>query len=167
MAEAAKSQRYAVVTGANKGVGFATVRQLASNGVLVVLTARDEKRGLEAVDKLKEFGLSDLVFFHQLDFGKLDILVNNAGVGGTIVDPEAMRAAAASGLGKEGVEVNWSELITQTYELAEECVKSNYFGAKKMTKALLPFLQLSNTPRIINLTSTMAALKLWPNKRSM
>lgn len=81
-----------MVTGANKGVGFATVRQLASNGFIVVLTARDEKRGLEAVDKLKEFGLSDLVVFHQLDvtdaasitsladfvkvqFGKLDILV--------------------------------------------------------------------------------------------
>ncbi|CAL2227911.1 unnamed protein product [Prunus armeniaca] len=181
MAEAAKSQRYAVVTGANKGVGFATVKQLASNGVIVVLTARDEKRGLEAVDKLKEFGLSDLVVFHQLDvtdaasiasladfvkvqFGKLDILVNNAGVGGTIVDPEAMRAAAASGLGKEGVEVNWSELMTQTYELAEECVKTNYFGAKKMTKALLPLLQLSDTPRIINLTSTVATLKNIPNE---
>ncbi len=84
--------RYAVVTGANKGIGFGTVKQLASNGVTVVLTARDEKRGLEAVDKLKEFGLSDLVVFHQLDvtdpsrvtsladflktqFGKLDILV--------------------------------------------------------------------------------------------
>ena len=69
-----------------------TVRQLASNGFTVVLTARDEKRGLEAVEKLKESGLSGQVVFHQLDvanpatvasladfiktqFGKLDILV--------------------------------------------------------------------------------------------
>ena len=46
--------RFAVVTGANKGIGFEIVKQLASNGVTVVLTARDEKRGLVAVEKLKE-----------------------------------------------------------------------------------------------------------------
>jgi len=82
--------RYAVVTGANKGIGFEAVRQLASNRFIVVLTARDEKRGLEALGKLKDSGLS--VVFHQLDvshpasiasladfikthFGKLDVLV--------------------------------------------------------------------------------------------
>ena len=81
------------MTGANKGIGFGTVKQLASNGIVVVLTARDEKRGLEALEKLKDFGISDLVVFHQLDvtdsasaarladfvktqFGKLDILVS-------------------------------------------------------------------------------------------
>ena len=84
--------RYAVVTGANKGIGFEICRQLASNGVMVVLTARDEKRGCDAVEKFKGFGLSELVVFHQLDvadpssiasladfvktlFGRLDILV--------------------------------------------------------------------------------------------
>ncbi|KAI5345516.1 hypothetical protein L3X38_013393 [Prunus dulcis] len=127
MAEAGK--RYAVVTGSNKGVGFGIVRQLASNGVMTVLTARDEKKGIEAVEKLKECGPSDLVVFHELDvtdsssiasladfvtiqFGKLDILVNNAGVNGTIMDPEALRAAAAAGLGKKDVEVKWSEMLT-------------------------------------------------------
>ena len=80
------------MTGSNKGIGFETVRQLASNGITVVLTARDEKRGLEAVEKLQESGLSGQVIFHQLDvadtssiaslaqfiktqFGKLDMLV--------------------------------------------------------------------------------------------
>lgn len=70
------------------------MKQLASKGVDVVLTARDVKRGSEAVEKLKEFGLSGQVAFHQLDvsdtasvatladfiktqFGKLDILVIN------------------------------------------------------------------------------------------
>ena len=84
--------RYAVVTGANKGIGFEICRKLASNEIVVVLTARDEKKGLEAVEKLREFGLSDHVLFHQLDvadpasiasfadfiktkYGKLDILV--------------------------------------------------------------------------------------------
>jgi (+)-neomenthol dehydrogenase len=81
-----------VVTGANKGIGFEICRQLASKGIVVVLTSRNEKRGLESVQKLKESGLSDFVVFHQLDvadinsiasladfiksqYGKLDILV--------------------------------------------------------------------------------------------
>ncbi|XVF80030.1 hypothetical protein PTKIN_Ptkin15bG0037700 [Pterospermum kingtungense] len=59
MAEVTK--RYAVVTGANKGIGLEICKQLASKGIMVVLTARDEKRGLEAVEKLKEYGLSDNV----------------------------------------------------------------------------------------------------------
>ncbi|PQQ14668.1 (+)-neomenthol dehydrogenase-like [Prunus yedoensis var. nudiflora] len=164
------------------GIGFGTVRKLASNGIMVVLTALDEKMGLEAIEKLKECGLSELVVFHQLDvtntasiasladfvktqFGKLDILVNNAGVSGTITDPEAMRAAAAAGIiGKDGVGVNWSEIMTQTYELAEVCVKTNYYGAKKITKALLPLLQLSDSPRVVSLSSSMGSLKHIPNE---
>jgi len=59
--------RYAVVTGSNKGIGFETVKKLASNGVKVVLTARDEKKGHEAIEKLKQFGHFDKVMFHQLD----------------------------------------------------------------------------------------------------
>mgnify|MGYP003365708315 CR=1 FL=1 len=86
--------RYAVVTGANKGIGFEICRQLANCGIRVVLTSRDEKRGLEAVETLRrETGVSEqTLVFHQLDvtdpasitslaqfvkaqFGKLDILV--------------------------------------------------------------------------------------------
>ncbi|KAJ6897172.1 short-chain dehydrogenase/reductase 2b-like [Populus alba x Populus x berolinensis] len=83
-------QRYAVVTGANKGIGLETVRQIASKGVTVVLTARDEKRGTDATCMLHNMGLTNVVF-HQLDvldpvsieslakfikdrFGRLDIL---------------------------------------------------------------------------------------------
>ncbi|WVZ03994.1 hypothetical protein V8G54_024800 [Vigna mungo] len=57
----------AVVTGANKGIGFAICKQLASNCFTVLLTAKDEKRGVEAVEKLKELGLPGHVVFHQLD----------------------------------------------------------------------------------------------------
>jgi len=80
-----------VVTGGNRGIGLEICKQLASNGITVVLTARDEKRGAEAVTTLGTFGLSNIVF-HQLEvsdpssavrladfikekFGKLDILV--------------------------------------------------------------------------------------------
>ncbi|KAI3964355.1 hypothetical protein MKX01_024972, partial [Papaver californicum] len=92
-----------VVTGGNKGIGFKICRQLASNGISIVLTSRDITKGAEAVEKLKSsFGLSNIVF-HQLDvinpitisslvdfirshFGKLDILVNNAGILGATTD---------------------------------------------------------------------------------
>ena len=87
----ARGDRVAAVTGGNKGIGLEVCRQLAGAGATVVLTARDETRGAAAVEKLREAGLSD-VMFHQLDitdapsiarladflkarFGKLDILV--------------------------------------------------------------------------------------------
>ncbi|XP_058223739.1 (+)-neomenthol dehydrogenase-like isoform X1 [Rhododendron vialii] len=167
--------RYAVVTGANKGLGFEICRQLASNGITVVLTARDEKRGTEALEKLKGSGLSDLVVFHQLDvanpsssasladfvktqFGKLDILVNNAGIGGAIIDWDAAAAGSRD-------QVNWNELMTQTYELAKECLETNYYGAKGMIEAFIPLLQLSDSPRIVNVSSGMGKLKNIPSER--
>lgn len=87
--------RYAVVTGGNKGIGFEICKQLAAKGVVVILTARNEQRGSEAVEKLIACGFVDNVVFHQLDvadpssvlavanfirthFGKLDILVSYA-----------------------------------------------------------------------------------------
>uniref|UniRef100_M0ZG26 Carbonyl reductase n=1 Tax=Solanum tuberosum TaxID=4113 RepID=M0ZG26_SOLTU len=108
-----RATKYAVVTGANKGIGFEICRQLASHGVLVILGARDEKRGIEALEKLKGFGLAENVVFHQLDvvdnssidslaefikikFGRLDILVNNAGIAGVNADVDALRAKQES-----------------------------------------------------------------------
>ncbi|XP_034203763.1 (+)-neomenthol dehydrogenase-like [Prunus dulcis] len=176
MAEARK--RYAVVTGANKGIGLETVRQLASKGFTVVLTARDEKRGLEAVEKFKESGLSGQVVFHQLDvanpaslapladfiktqFGKLDILVNNAGIGGSTADPDAFRAVVESGAFVRGVD--FSKLVTETYELTEECLQINYYGARRTAEALIPLLQLSDSPRIVNVSSFMGKLNNIPS----
>jgi len=83
--------RIAVVTGGNKGIGLEVCRQLASAGITVVLTARDKTRGTAAMEKLREAGLSNVIF-HQLEitdapsiarladflkpcFGKLDVLV--------------------------------------------------------------------------------------------
>ncbi|GLT50278.1 hypothetical protein SLA2020_237740 [Shorea laevis] len=172
MAEPTK--RYAVVTGANKGIGLEICKQLASHGVTVVLTARDEKRGMEAVEKLKESGLSEYIVFHQLDvadpatiasladfvkrqFGKLDILVNNAGILGAETDRDALTVAASKL--RAGEDVSWSETMTKTYELAEECLKTNYFGAKRMSETFIPLLQLSDSPRIVNVSSSLGKLK--------
>ncbi|XP_027156826.1 (+)-neomenthol dehydrogenase-like isoform X1 [Coffea eugenioides] len=168
--------RYAVVTGANKGIGFEICRQLASQGITVVLTARDEKRGLDAFHKLKATdGLSGDLLFQQLDvadpssvaaiaefvktqLGRLDILVNNAGVGGSIVDSEALKASTV------GPDFDWKKIITETYELSAECLQINYYGAKRMIEAFLPLLQLSPSPRIVNVSSSMGRLMNVPNE---
>ncbi|KAL0002523.1 hypothetical protein SO802_016304 [Lithocarpus litseifolius] len=138
--------------------------------------------GLEAAEKLREFGLSDHVVFHQLDvadpasiasfadfiktkYGKLDILVNNAGIAGSIVDKDVLTASVL-GMDEEGTnaDVDWSKIATDTYELAEECLKTNYNGAKGMIEALLPILQLSNSPRIVNVSSSFGHLKEIPSE---
>ncbi|KAJ0837256.1 putative short-chain dehydrogenase/reductase SDR, NAD(P)-binding domain superfamily [Helianthus annuus] len=169
--------RYAVVTGANKGIGFEICRQLASNGVKVVLTARDEKRGIDALAKFKDTHLSDLVLFHQLDvldpvsvaslaqfvktqFGKLDILVNNSGIGGAVADEEALRAASNSA--KEaaaGSQIEWGKILNESYELAVQCVQTNYYGAKRMVEQFIPVLESSDSPTIVNVSSSMGKLK--------
>ncbi|KAK7389999.1 hypothetical protein VNO78_25296 [Psophocarpus tetragonolobus] len=169
-----EAKRYAVVTGANKGIGYGISKKLAMNGVVVVLTARNEKRGLDAVESLKEFGLSDFLVFHQLDvtdppsvaslaqfiktrFGRLDILVNNAGVPGGIVNGEDVLRK------KRGEISDWNLVVRQNYELAKECVEINFVGAERVTEALLPLLQLSSSPRIVNVSSRAGALKSVPN----
>ncbi|KAF8412290.1 hypothetical protein HHK36_000251 [Tetracentron sinense] len=163
------AKRYAVVTGANRGIGLEICRQLASNGIAVVLTARDEKRGIQAVENLKGSGFSDVVF-HQLDvmnpssidsledfirthIGKLDILVNNAGINGIMLGIDAIRALKTAADELNGEKIKWKEISRQTYELAEECLKTNYYGTKIVTEALIPLLQLSNSPRIVNVSS--------------
>ncbi|XP_012574179.1 (+)-neomenthol dehydrogenase-like [Cicer arietinum] len=174
------TQRYAVVTGANKGIGVEIVRQLALSGIKVVLTARDEKRGLQALETLKASGLSDFVVFHQVDvanaasiatladfvkskFGKLDILVNNAGISGTVINDKDLARLLIINPGALS-EDEKKKAMTQTYELAEECLQINYYGAKITTQSLLPLLQLSDSPKIVNVSSTLGKLESMPNE---
>ncbi|KAK8630979.1 hypothetical protein V6N13_079747 [Hibiscus sabdariffa] len=174
-------QRYAVVTGANKGIGLAISKLLASKGVMVVLTARDEKRGLESLEKLKDSGLSDHLAFHQLDvtdpasltclvdfvknrFGKLDILVNNAGIVGSTLNHDALEGTTLSGTEAE-LEAVLSKVLIETYETGKECVETNYYGAKATSEALIPLLQLSDSPRIVNISSSTGKLERIPSEQ--
>ncbi|PWA85458.1 NAD(P)-binding Rossmann-fold superfamily protein [Artemisia annua] len=175
MAESGKN-RYAVVTGANKGIGLEICKQLASNGVKVVLTARDEKRGIDALDKFKGTNLCELVIFHQLDvvdpasvvalaqfvkneFGKLDILVNNAGIGGVVVDEEALRASRTSADQVTNTQNQWENILSEKHDSVIQCLQTNYYGAKSMVEHFTPLLELSDSPRIVNVSSSMAKLK--------
>ncbi|XP_045800277.1 (+)-neomenthol dehydrogenase-like isoform X2 [Trifolium pratense] len=168
--------RYAVVTGANKGIGFEIVRQLASAGIKVVLTARDEKRGLQALETFKASPLSDFVVFHQLDvadassvaslahfvksqFGKLDILVNNAGISGIEINDNDLFTSAIITSGQALSDDELRKATLQTYELAKECIQINYEGAKTTFEYLLPLLELSDSPRVVNVSSFLGKIQ--------
>ncbi|MCL7024109.1 hypothetical protein MKW94_002727 [Papaver nudicaule] len=152
---------YAVVTGANKGIGLEIVRQLATKGVTVVLTARDEKRGLDAVSLLVQSGLENVVF-HQLDVRDqftLGFAVDEEGLRALNIDPASWLSGKATEAVKQGV-------IPQPYAEAVECLDTNYYGCKRVTKALLPLLKLSKSgARIINVSSRRSKLKRIPNEQ--
>ncbi|XP_042752684.1 salutaridine reductase [Lactuca sativa] len=170
--------RIAVVTGGNKGLGLEICKQLAKD-VMVVLTARDEKRGADVVAELHSCGLSDVVF-HQLDvtfpasiaslanfvdtrFGKLNILVNNAGVITNNIDEEFfsnfnLLTEAYKKAYEKGTQYS-KKVVPQTYEGARKCLETNYYGAKHVTQALLPLLLKSTFPKIVNISSKLAQLQ--------
>ncbi|KAK4566348.1 hypothetical protein RGQ29_002555 [Quercus rubra] len=145
----------AIVTGANKGIGFAMVKRLAHLGLTVILTARDIEKGHKAIEELRNQGLDDVHFF-RLDvsepasintfvswfariFGALDILVNNAAV-------------------------SFNEINENSVEHAETVIKTNFYGAKLLTEALLPMFRLSHSKsRILNISSRLGSLNKLKN----
>ncbi|CAL1403608.1 unnamed protein product [Linum trigynum] len=172
--------RIAVVTGANKGIGLEIVKQLAGHGITAVLTARDVKRGTEAASSI---GLPNVIF-HQLDvldslsihsladfitrkFGKLDILVNNAGASEVEVDKERIKSLkidAETWLSGKAAHLV-QDAVKHTYEKAEECLNTNFYGVKATTEALLPLLKLSTSgARIVNISSLRGELQRIPSE---
>jgi len=147
------NKRIALVTGANKGIGYETARRLASQGMTVLLGARDEQRGKDAAAKLQAEGLD--VQFLRLDvndqtthkaahhfiedkFGKLDVLINNAGI--------------ALDMGRKPSEVDM-QTLRKTFD-------TNFFGVVAVTQALLPLIRKSDAGRIVNVSSGLASLTL-------
>ena len=142
------TKRVALITGANKGLGLEIARQLAQQGITVVVGARDEEKAKTAAEKLKSEGLdahpvkldvtstadiANLPKFFQERFGRLDILVNNAGVS---YDFEGDITA---------------DTLRRTYE-------TNVIGPFAITEALLPLLKASPAGRIVNQSSIMGSL---------
>ena len=140
----ATDKKVALVTGANRGIGFETARQLGQKGVTVFVGARSLKSAEETASKLKTEGIE--AFPVKLDvtnaqdreavaktigdkFGKLDILVNNAGVGAEdgILTPKT---------------VNTTEKELQTV------FGTNLFATIAVTRSLLPLLKKSSAGRI-------------------
>ena len=143
----------ALVTGANKGIGLEICRQLAQKGFHVLLGSRDEARGEEAAASLARDGaevepmvidLAAPATFEKARklieerFGRLDVLINNAAIG----EPEDFQRTAGN------VSI---ETLRRTFE-------TNFFGLVDLTQRLLPLLQRSEHPRIVNQSSILASL---------
>ena len=145
-----------VITGANRGLGYALIEHClkTKNNITIIMTARNEEKGLKSFETIKklEFSSSNKLLFHQLDVTdiesrksfkeyliknniKIDILVNNAGV--AHVD-------------------DWVHKIIVSYEIAFEIINCNFFSLVSLSEELLPLL--SEKGKIINVTSEDASL---------
>jgi NAD(P)-dependent dehydrogenase (short-subunit alcohol dehydrogenase family) len=146
------SSKIALITGANKGIGLETARQLGRQGVTILIGARDAQRGAGAVAQLKSEGIEARVVplivtddasvsaaagWVDKEFGRLDILVNNAGV---------LDYATEMG----------PSTVTQTSLRAT--FDTNFFGLVAVTQAFLPLLKKSSAGRIVNLSSILGSL---------
>lgn len=147
------TQKIALVTGANKGIGFEIARQLAQAGTVVLLGARDLVRGQQAATSLAAAGLDVEAIRIDLNdektiaaaaqaigerHGRLDTLVNNAG----IVDKEdGPPSVAATGA-------------------ARRLMETNFIGTLAVTQAMLPWLRRSSAGRIVNLATTLGSLSI-------
>jgi NAD(P)-dependent dehydrogenase (short-subunit alcohol dehydrogenase family) len=145
--------KIALITGANRGLGFATARRLAQSGVKVIVGARHVASGEHAADRLRREGL-DCEPLHidveslasvrvaaalvQQRHGRVDILINNAGI-----LPEATASDVDRPLDLR--------MFRETFE-------TNVFGTISVTKAFLPLLRRSASGRVVNVSSTMGSL---------
>lgn len=140
-----RTQKTALVTGANKGIGFEVARELARLGLKVFLGARNEKAGRAAAEKLSKDGS---VSFLEIDVSnadsilhaaeevareteRIDVLVNNAGV---LLDED-------------------KDALTITPEIFETTLRTNTLGPWLVAQAFVPLLKKSAAPRIVNVSS--------------
>lgn len=144
----------ALVTGANKGIGFEAAKQLAELGCVVFLGCRNLDLGQEAVYKLHELGLTntEAILLDLTDKDsitnaskiietkctKLDILINNAGILGKIPQPAS----------------------TVPVDEIRKIFDTNFFGTIQVTQEFIPLLQKSEAGRIVNVTSGLSSLTL-------
>ena len=143
-----------LITGANKGIGFETAKQMAQLGYFVYLGSRDKSRGLDAINRLKEMGISnvecieiDITNIHSVIQAKhelesktegLDILINNAGIAGEM--PQ--------------------NISTGDMQNLRKVFETNFFGTVQTTQQFIPLLQKSNEPVIVNVSSELGSLTI-------
>lgn len=140
-----RDKRIALVTGANKGIGFEVARQLARKGFHVFLGARNEKAGRAAADKLQSDGEITFIQIDVADLAsikraakefsrqseRLDTLVNNAGI---LLDDD-------------------KDILKVSVETFEKTLRTNTLAPLLVAQTFAPFLQKSDAPRIVNVSS--------------
>ena len=146
--------KIALVTGANKGIGFGIAKYLGKSGWQVIIGARDEGRAEKAIDELKSVGvnvlgwvnieLRDLANIEQASkeisekYPELSLLVNNAGIPG---------------------DMSVDSLHTELSDI-KETLDVNFIGTLVLTKALIPLLS-KNEGRIVNVTVPSEISPYW------
>jgi len=155
------AKKVALITGANKGLGLETARQLGKQGITVLMGARDLAKGEAAAADLKKDGIdaravkldvndpadyAAVAKAIEKDFGRLDILVNNAGL---LLDS------------RKG-----NETSTTSAEVLRKTFDTNFFAVVALTQALLPLVRKSEAGRIVNLSSILGSLTLHATKGS-
>ncbi len=148
------ASKIALVTGATRGIGFETVRQLAQTGVHTLLAGRDRAKAVEAALKLQAEGLPvEAIVLDVTDtasiaaaadevakkYGHLDILVNNAGI---LRDEQGKK------------------ISEQTLQAWRETFDTNVFGLIAVTQSFLPLLHKSSAGRIVNVSSLLGSMTL-------
>lgn len=148
------ANKVALVTGATRGIGLETVRQLAAAGVHTLLAGRDGAKAVDTAQKLQADGLPveaielDVTDVRSLaaavasvtdQHGRLDILINNAGI-------------LRDDFGKAPSQ--------QTLEAWRETFETNLFGLVAATQAFLPLLRAAPAARIVNVSSILGSLAL-------
>jgi NAD(P)-dependent dehydrogenase (short-subunit alcohol dehydrogenase family) len=149
-----RTKKIALITGANKGIGLETARQLGKQDITVLAGARDEAKANEAAAELHKEGLDvhgividvndegsiqKAAARIERDYGRLDILVNNAGV---MLDDQKNKPSE------------------QSLEVWRKTFETNLFGLVATTQALLPLLRKSAAGRIVNLSSILGSITL-------
>ena len=148
-----ETKKVALITGANKGIGFEVARRIARAGWTVLAGARNEELGRQAAAKLQAEGL-DVHFIHvdlnsretavtaaetiREQFGKLDLLINNAAI-----------VSAGDGPPSK-VDIEALETVMHT----------NFTGTVAVTQAMLPLLQSAGKAQIINVSSGLGSVSL-------
>ena len=156
MTHSSAQPKVALITGANKGIGLEISRQLGVQGIIVLIGARDEERGMEAARRLcaqnidaravilditKPASIANVAAEIDATFGHLDILVNNAGIALDRVPPSQLAMGT----------------LRETFE-------TNVFGMFSVIKAMLPLLRKSPAGRIVNLSSGLGSLTQTSNR---